>query len=150
MMSGGRQLQHGRALALDQAREQHHKSVGEFQRVVMDHGIIRIDLPETREPLSDFLVPEDANAERWLAFDVVIERDLGTRQQTNSDMRLADGSEATGDGIAEFGRYQLVLDLGQAGSRHGADYSHTLTGLLVLSKLGLQGISTLACQYDPS
>src|SRR5271166_861657 len=30
-------------------------------------------------------------------------------------MRRADGSEATGDGIAEFGRHQLVLDLGRPG-----------------------------------
>jgi hypothetical protein len=35
-MYGGRQLQHRRALALDQAREQHHLSVGEFQRIVME------------------------------------------------------------------------------------------------------------------
>jgi hypothetical protein len=82
---------------------------------MMDHGTIRIDLPESREPLSDFLVWEDANAERWFVFDVVVERDLGARQQANRDMRLADGSEATGDGIAEFGRYQLVLDLGRPG-----------------------------------
>jgi hypothetical protein len=114
-MSGDRQLQHRRVLALDQPREQYHLSVGKFQRIMMDHGTIRIDLPEAREPLSDFLVWENANAERWFVFDVVVERDLGARQQANRDMRLADGSEATGDGIAEFGRYQLVLDLGRSG-----------------------------------
>jgi hypothetical protein len=61
-MSGGRQLQHCRVLALDQPREQYHLSVGKFQRIMMDHGIIRVDLPEARKPLSDFLVWEDPNS----------------------------------------------------------------------------------------
>ena len=47
------------------------------------------------------------------SFDVVVERDLGAGQQANRDLWLADGGEATGDGIAEFRRYQLVLDLGR-------------------------------------
>jgi hypothetical protein len=78
MRCGGRQLQHGRVLALDQAREQNQLSIREFQRIVMDHGFIRIDLPETRKPLSDFFVREDANTERWLAFDILVERNFGT------------------------------------------------------------------------
>jgi hypothetical protein len=59
--------------------------------------------------LSDFLVREKANAERWFVFDVVVERDLGARQQTNRDMRLADGSEATGDGIAGAFSKEFVI-----------------------------------------
>jgi hypothetical protein len=65
---------------------------------MMNHGIVRIDLSEARKTLSDFLVREDANSERWFVFDVVVERDLGAREQANRDMRLADSGEATGDG----------------------------------------------------
>jgi hypothetical protein len=114
-MCRGRQLQHGRALAFGQACEQYHLSVGEFQCIMMDHGIVRIDLPEARKPLSDFLVWEDANSEWRLAFDILVERNFGTGQQANRDMRFADGGKAASNGIPEFGRYQLVLDLGRPG-----------------------------------
>jgi hypothetical protein len=53
---GSGQLQHRGTLAHTQAREQHHMPVREFQRVVMGHGVVHVDLPEAREPLSDFLV----------------------------------------------------------------------------------------------
>jgi len=59
----GRQLQHGCALALAQARDQHYLSVRKFQRVMMRHGVVHINLPETRQPLPDLLVREDADAE---------------------------------------------------------------------------------------
>ena len=63
----GRQLQHGGALALAQARNQHHLSVRKLQRIMMGHGVVRVDLSEARELLSDFLVRENANAEPRLA-----------------------------------------------------------------------------------
>jgi hypothetical protein len=50
-MCEDRQLQHGRALTLAQAREQHYLPVRKFQRVVMAQGIIHFDLPETCKPL---------------------------------------------------------------------------------------------------
>jgi hypothetical protein len=114
-MSGDRQLQYRRLLALDQPRKQYHLSVGKFQCIMMGHGIIRIDLPEARKPLSDFLVREDANSEWWFAFDILVERNFGARQQANRDMRFADGGKAASNGIPEFSRYQLVLDLGRPG-----------------------------------
>jgi hypothetical protein len=55
-MGGDWQLQHRRGLARAKAREQHYLPVREFQRVVMSHGVIHVDLPEARKPLSDFLV----------------------------------------------------------------------------------------------
>ena len=55
-MGGHWQLQHRRGLARAKAREQHYLPVREFQRVVMSHGVIHVDLPEARKPLSDFLV----------------------------------------------------------------------------------------------
>src|SRR5262249_21099808 len=45
-MRASRQLQHGRALTLAQARDQHHLPVREFQRIVMGHGVVHVDLPE--------------------------------------------------------------------------------------------------------
>ena len=50
------QLQHRRALALAKAREQHQLPVWEFQRVVMGHRVMHVDLPEPRELLPDLLV----------------------------------------------------------------------------------------------
>jgi len=76
---------------------------------------VHVDLPEARELLSDLLVRENADAERRLAFDILVERNFGARQQTDRNMRLPDRGEAAGDGIAELGRHQLVLDLGRPG-----------------------------------
>jgi hypothetical protein len=73
--------------------------------VVMGHRVVHVDLPEAREPLPDFLVRENADAERRLAFDVLVERNLGARQQTDRNMRLPDRGEAAGDGILELGRH---------------------------------------------
>src|SRR5215471_4946210 len=116
-MRADRQLQHRRALAFAQAREQHDLPVREFQRIVMDHSVLHVDLPEAREPLSDFLVRENADAEPRLAFYILVECNLGARQQTDRNMRLPDRGEAAGDGIVEPGRHQLVLDPGRPG-RH--------------------------------
>jgi hypothetical protein len=116
-MCGRRQLQHGRALALAQPGEQHHLPVREFQRIVVGHGVVQVDLPEAREPLSDLLVRQNADSKRGLALDVLLECDLGAGEQANRHMRLADRGEAAGNGIAELRRHQLVLDLGRPG--HG-------------------------------
>jgi hypothetical protein len=80
---------------------------------MMGHGVVRVDLPEARELLSDFLVRENANAEPRLALYILVERNLGARQQTDRNMRLPDRREAAGDGIVELGRHELVLDLGR-------------------------------------
>ena len=54
----------------------------------MDHSVLHVDLPEAREPLSDFLVGEDADAKYRLALDILVERNLRARQQTDCNMRL--------------------------------------------------------------
>src|SRR6516165_5893110 len=114
-MCGNRQLQHRRALAFAKAREQNHLSVREFQRIVVDGGIIRIDLPEAREPLPDLLVWQKTDAERRLALDILIERNFGTGQQADRNIRLADRRKPARDGLGEFGHHQLVLNLGRTG-----------------------------------
>ena len=99
---GGGQLQHCGALALAQAREQHDLPVRKLQRIVMGHGVVHVDLPEARKMLSDFLVRKNADAERRLAFDILVERNFGARQETDRNMRLPDRGEAAGDGLAEL------------------------------------------------
>src|SRR6185436_14116894 len=79
----------------------------------MGHGVVRSDLPETREPLPDLLVRQDADAERRLAFDTLVECDLGTGQQADRNVRLPDRRESASNRIVEFRRHQLVLDLGR-------------------------------------
>src|SRR4051812_24986959 len=78
----------------------------------MDHGVVHIDLPEAREPLSDFLVPQDTDAERRLTFDILVECDLGTGKQADRKVWLSDRRKTTGNRVVEFRRHQLVLDLG--------------------------------------
>jgi len=114
-MCGDRQLQHGRTLTLAQACDQHHLPVREFQRIVMGHGVVHVDLPEAREPLPDLLVWQNAGAKRRLAFDILVERNFGAGQQADRNMRLAGRRKTARHGIAEFGRHQLVLDPGRPG-----------------------------------
>jgi len=79
----------------------------------MGHGVVHIDLPEAREPLPNLLVRQDADAERRLAFDTLVECDLGTGQQADRNVRLPDRRESASNRIVEFRRHQLVLDLGR-------------------------------------
>jgi hypothetical protein len=58
---------------------------------------VHVDLPEARKMLSDFLVRENADAERRLAFDILVKRNFGARQQTDRNMRLPDRGEPSRD-----------------------------------------------------
>src|SRR3954454_1707980 len=111
----GRQLQHRGALVLAQTREQHHLPVRKFERVVMGHGIIGVDLPEAGKALTDLLIRQDTDAEGRLAFYILVKSELGAGQQAHRDVRLADRRKTAGDGVGELRRYQLVLKLGRTG-----------------------------------
>src|SRR3954447_20184707 len=74
----------------------------------MDRGVVHIDLPEAREPLSDFLVPQDTDAERRLTFDILVECDLGTGKQADRKIWLSDRRKTTGNRVVEFRRHQLM------------------------------------------
>src|SRR3954470_4212597 len=65
----------------------------------MGHGVVHIDLPEAREPLPDLLVRQDADAERRLAIDTLVECDLGTRQQADRNVWLSDRRESASNRI---------------------------------------------------
>src|SRR6266699_793013 len=78
----------------------------------MGHRVVHINLPEAREPLPDFLVRQNTDAERRLTFDILVECDLGTGQQADRNVRLSDRSESASNRLLELRRHQLVLDLG--------------------------------------
>jgi NAD(P)-dependent dehydrogenase (short-subunit alcohol dehydrogenase family) len=48
-----RQLQHGRILAFAQLGDQHDPSAGEFQRIMMHVGVVRVDVPEPSHFLTE-------------------------------------------------------------------------------------------------
>ena len=56
----------------------------------MGRDVVHIDLPEAREPLPDFLVRQNTDAQRRLTFDILVECDLGTGQQADRNVRLSD------------------------------------------------------------
>jgi len=65
-----------------------------------------------------------------LALDILVECQLGTGQQADRDMRLADcPRNRVVMELANFVATSFVLDLGRPGSRHGAGCSHTWVGL---------------------
>src|ERR1700745_3625194 len=86
----GRPLQHCRALAIGPTRDEHPLPSGKCKRMVMAPGVVNISLREAREPLPDFLVRQNTDAERRLTFDILVECDLGTRQQADRNVRLYD------------------------------------------------------------
>src|SRR5262249_2484413 len=140
------QLQHGGTLAHTQSREQHDLSVRELKRVVMQHGIVNVDLPDPRKPMPDLLVWQNANTERRLAFDVLVEHNFGAAQQTDRNVRLPNGGKAAGDGSLELGRHQLVLDL----SRPGRDVVQTVvTHSIALLSIDMRRSGDGDAQRDP-
>jgi hypothetical protein len=80
-------LQYGCALIFAQTCEQDHLPIREFKRIVVRHDIVHVYLPKAREPLGDLLVRQNADAERRLAFDVLLKRDFGYRE-ADTPLRL--------------------------------------------------------------
>ncbi|MGY4371023.1 hypothetical protein ACVW1A_007088 [Bradyrhizobium sp. LB1.3] len=75
-----RQLQHGRALSFDKLGHQHVFAVGEFDRVMMAVGNVRIDLAELADTGIDRACPDPA----IIVADVVGEGELRSRQQAET------------------------------------------------------------------
>jgi hypothetical protein len=60
---GGWQLQYRCTLTLAQTRKQYDLAVRKFQRIMMRHGTVHIDLPEAGKSLSDLLARQEADIE---------------------------------------------------------------------------------------
>jgi hypothetical protein len=90
-----RQLQHRGALAGRQPRHHDDLAAWEFERVMMDVGVIHVDLPESGNFVLDPSLAEQA--EGAIVLNLLVEGDLGAGQQTNRNIGLADGREAAGD-----------------------------------------------------
>ncbi|BAC50093.1 bll4828 [Bradyrhizobium diazoefficiens USDA 110] len=104
---GHRQLQHGRALAFDELRHEYVFAVGEFDRVMMAIGNVRIDLAELADAGVDGARPDPA----IVVADVVGEGELRSRQQADRDGHVGLGGEAARRGAAEGGRDDRLADL---------------------------------------
>jgi hypothetical protein len=64
-------------LTFAQTRKQHYLPVRKFQRIMVRGGVVHIDLPETGEPLSDLLVRQNPEPERWRTLDITVKRNFG-------------------------------------------------------------------------
>ncbi|QFI77389.1 hypothetical protein F8237_31550 [Bradyrhizobium betae] len=101
-----RQLQHGRVLAFDELCHQHVFAVGEFDRVMMTVGNVRIDLAELADAGVDATRPDPA----IVVADVVGEGELRSRQQADRNGRICCGGKAARRGAAEGCRDDRLAD----------------------------------------
>jgi hypothetical protein len=108
------QLQDGRELPFNQAREQDNLAVGKFQRIVMGMQFVCVHLSKAGHRCADFLFarPHSIVTEATLEFDVIVERDLCSRNQAHCGIRFSDCREPPRQGIGELCCHQPVTDLG--------------------------------------
>lgn len=85
----------------------------ELQRIVMCMRVIEADLTELRRIPIDFAARE--GTQQVVVLDRIFKYDLGARPQAHGHAGFPDRGEATGGGIVEFRRYQLVSDLCRPG-----------------------------------
>jgi hypothetical protein len=109
----GRQLQYGRVLTFAQSRQQHDLPVRKFQRVVMCVRFIELDLTELGRAPLDFALWQ--NAEEIVVFDVVLEYQFGAGPQAHRYVGFSNSGKATGGGVVESRRHQLVSYLRRPG-----------------------------------
>jgi hypothetical protein len=110
-MRAGGELQHRGALPDAEAGQQHHLAARKLQRVMMLVGTVRIDLPESRDILSQLLVGKES--ERVVTLDLAVEHELRPRKKAHRHAGLSDGGEATCDGADELRGNKLVANLGR-------------------------------------
>src|ERR1700704_5871870 len=110
----GRQLQHGRVLALTQGMHQGDTPICEFQGIVMHVRPVQINLPEASYGPDRLMLVEERPA--LIEQDFLFEYDLRAREQANSDVRLAERRKPVRGGTGESGRDQLLAD--PRGPRH--------------------------------
>jgi hypothetical protein len=105
-------LQHRRALALDQAREQHYPPVWKFQRIVMSVFFVLVDLPKDRSGVfDDWGLPRKQPV--WAALYRSCKRKFSSGKNANRRSCVIEGSKADCAGIEEPGS-QLLTDFGWA------------------------------------
>jgi hypothetical protein len=103
----GRQLENGRMLTLFQERQQHDLPIWEFQRIMMVHRVVLIDLPEDCGLVVDsVLTPRP----QTYAPNFICERQLRSGQYANRHARIFWRREACRPGIELTGS-QLVANL---------------------------------------
>jgi hypothetical protein len=78
---GRRQLQHSCALAFAETGQQHDMPSGELKGIMVNVGLIHINLAETGDPFPD--LPDGKETERRFAFDILLKRELGAGEQAH-------------------------------------------------------------------
>jgi hypothetical protein len=81
-----RQLQHRRALSLAETGHKYDLPVWELERIMVHVRLMRINLPETGDPLLDPAHWQEA--ERRLAQNVLLECQFGTGHEANRDVAV--------------------------------------------------------------
>src|SRR2546421_5182610 len=107
----GRQMKHGRVLAVHQMSKQDQLSVGELYGVVVHVGLLAIDLAEDRGLVLELLGLDVVAVEKHA--DWRRESKLGARQNANGSGRVFRRRETAG-ACAEVGSAQLVADGGRS------------------------------------
>src|SRR6516225_8381260 len=111
-----RELQDGRILTCAQMREQDHLAVRKLERIMVRALVLRVDLSEARDLVSDRLPspPEEGQLEAGrLALDLAIKADLRAGKQTHRHIGLTDRRKAARGGIPELLRDEAVADTGR-------------------------------------
>jgi len=88
-----RQLQHGCSLPRAKVGEQDDLAVWKFDGVVMPARVLRVYLPEPREPSAGIPFPEETK-ERATPFDITIKREFGTWHKADRYRRRIHGCKA--------------------------------------------------------
>jgi hypothetical protein len=105
----GWQLQDSCRLAGHEARYQHDLPAGEFQRVMVDVGIVHIDLTESGHAMGDARPAE--HAESAVELNVAVESELRTGKQADGHVGFTDFGKAARDRFDEIGGNEPVRDL---------------------------------------
>jgi hypothetical protein len=106
-----RKLKDGCVLAGGEQGDQHDPSVRKFERIMVAIGKMRVDLAKARYAEAGFLGPNPTMVE----FNILFERQFGTRQQADRDLSVFPWGKAGGRCQTETGRYELFANYGGAG-----------------------------------
>jgi hypothetical protein len=106
------QLQYLRALARDQSRHHQHLAVWKLQRVMMNAGIVDVDLPKTSNlVLRQYLPPSKQNEVAFI-LHISLEGHLGAGKHAHGNIGIPDGSEAASQRFREIRCHELISNLG--------------------------------------
>src|SRR5262249_31342336 len=111
----GRQLQHRCVLTFIKPRDQHGLSVGEFKCIVMHVRLVRVQLPEAGNLVTNYLSADPVCGKATLKLDLLLERNLGAGKEAHRHVWFSPRGKTARDRVVELRRYELVSDLCRSG-----------------------------------